>query len=498
MSRARVLAVDDERFFQEAIGDVLLQADIDVVAVGTGAEALELAEDTSLGAVVLDLQLPDMHGLEVFRQLQDLRPDMPVVILSAHTDQDNVLEALRLGAFDYLAKPLHEEELRLAVTRALETHDLHAGWGRLRESLSRLDDAVEELRATAAAEGGAGSALRQLAVDAAADVLGAAKTSLLLLDEDAAELRVAAVHGRKVDPEETDGVPVGEGVAGLVLARQEPVVVADVAQDGRFAGRAPEGRYDTGSFAATPLAVGARTIGVLCAADPITGAAFGNDDLSLLRILGGQLAQLLAASAPLAEEAVTAEEASVEEPSAPGTDARAAELARAICEAVTAEVEPERVLAAALRPVVDGLGAAPVSIYLLDRQSGNLVREAEQDGGRRTDRERLAPGGLAAAVMSGGGVVASDDPVGDPRFDAAVDTPADGIPGPLVCVPLQFRGTVLGIARAFPEQPADASPELAEVLGAALSAAVRNVILYRSLVETIDEVAEARRASRGV
>ncbi len=93
--------------------------------------------------------------------------------------------------------------------------------------------------------------------------------------------------------------------------------------------------------------------------------------------------------------------------------------------------------------------------------------------------------------------MASDDPSGDPRFDAAVDTPEDGTVGPLVCVPLQFRGIVLGVARAFPERPADASPELAEVLGAALSAALRNVILYRSLVETIDEVAEARRENRG-
>ncbi len=495
MSRARVLAVDDERFFQEAISDVLSETDIEVIVVGTGAEAIERSEDTTIGAVVLDLQLPDMHGLEVFRALKERRPDMRVVILSAHTDQDNVLEALRLGAFDYLAKPLHEEELRLAVMRALETHELHAGWGRLRERLSRLDGSVDGLREAAGAGQTSREGLRQLAVDAAAEVLGAAKTSLLLLDEDTAELRVAAAHGRKLSPADMDGFPMSQGVAGQVALAGEALVVADMAEDGRFPDRAPDGRYQSGSFAITPLAVGARTIGVLCAADPVGGDAFGIDDLSLLRILGAQLAQLLSEpSVPQTDlEFIAGAEADEAGTLADPADSRGSELARAICEAVTTEVEPARLLAAALRPVSDRLGAAPASIYLVDHETGDLKREAEQDGGYRSDRERLSSKGMTGAVMAGAGVIASDDPSRDPRFDANVDTPADGQLGPFICVPLRFRGSVLGVARAFPEDAAAASPELAEVLAAALSAAVRNVVLYRSLVETIDEVAEVRR-----
>jgi DNA-binding response OmpR family regulator len=487
MSRARVLAVDDERFFREAITDVLSEAGFEVVVVGTGTEALEMIEDTTLGVAVLDLQLPDMHGLEVFRQLKDLRPDMRVVILSAHTDQDNVLEALRLGAFDYLAKPLHEEELRLAVTRALETHELHAGWGRLRERLSCLDESVEELRAAADGEVGAPQGLRQLAVDAAASVLGAARTSLMLLDEDAAELHVAAAYGRKLEADDTDRVAVGSGVAGQVALHGEALVVADIAEDGRFNEGVTAGRYASGSFAVAPLAIGARTLGVLCAADPTGGKTFGVDDLSLLRLLASQLAQLL--GEPPAAEPVLEFVPAPEEPE----DARGAELARAVCEAVTTEIEPARVLAAALRPVADLLGAAPAAIFLTDHETGELRREAEQDGGYRSDREGLALKGLTGAVMNGAGVIASDDPSLDPRFEPEVDTPSDGRSGPFVCVPLQFRGIVLGVARVFPEDASAAAPELAEVLAATLSAAVRNVILYRSLVETIDEVAEVRR-----
>jgi len=100
-------------------------------------------------------------------------------------------------------------------------------------------------------------------------------------------------------------------------------------------------------------------------------------------------------------------------------------------------------------------------------------------------------------VAETGQLVASADPASDPRFDAAVDTPADGRPGPLLCGALRFRGKVLGVFRAFPEAREAPSARTGEVLSAALSAAVRNVLLYRSLIESIDEVARARRESQG-
>jgi DNA-binding NarL/FixJ family response regulator len=87
----KVLVVDDERFFREAIHDVLEAADIPCVLAANGAEALESAAEASIGVVILDIQLPDQSGLEVFRQLRETRPDLRVIILSAHTDQDTVL-----------------------------------------------------------------------------------------------------------------------------------------------------------------------------------------------------------------------------------------------------------------------------------------------------------------------------------------------------------------------------------------------------------------------
>jgi GAF domain-containing protein len=226
------------------------------------------------------------------------------------------------------------------------------------------------------------------------------------------------------------------------------------------------------------------------------------DDLALLRILAQQAARLLDRPEPAAAEpeAVAEPELLVDETpleSIPGGDARGAELVREICEAVTAEVEPQRILAAALERVGRSLGAAPVSLYLATAERNALVREAQWDGGAKSDRARLPTGaGLTGFVLESGGIVASDAPARDSRFAPAVDTPEDGVARPLVCGPIRFRGRTLGVFRAFPESGAEASPALAELLSAALSAAVRNVLLYRSLVQTIEEVAVARREAQ--
>jgi DNA-binding response OmpR family regulator len=196
-SSTQVLVVDDEKFFREAIRDVLEGAELPCVLAATGGEAIEAAGDPSIGVVILDIQLPDQSGLEVFRQLRDIRPELRVIILSAHTDQETVLEALRLGAFDYLAKPIHEEELALAARRALETFGIATGWSRLRRRIGLLEETLEELWTTAREVDleERDQSLREGAVQALSEILGAAKTSLMLLDEDGTALRVAAGHG---------------------------------------------------------------------------------------------------------------------------------------------------------------------------------------------------------------------------------------------------------------------------------------------------------------
>jgi CheY-like chemotaxis protein len=490
--RTRVLVVDDERFFREAIRDSLLDAGIECDLAANGEEALRLVRDPDIGAVVLDLGLPGLGGIQVLRQLRVEHAAVRVVILAAQSDQGDVLEALRLGACDYLAKPLHDEELVLSVKRALDAHALETRWARLRARLRALEVRLGELAVAARGADAYGrvEALAEPIAEAVAHTLGATKTSLMLLDPAAGELRVVAAVGRELPIGEMDVVVVGEGVAGSAVSSGEAFAVSDVASDRRLAGRAPLARYTSSSFVVAPIEGFASPVGVLCATDRVDGSAFGDEDVTLLRLLALQVGSLLAPGA-----------AGPGLPDDRGRDSRPrdadVELAREVCEAITAEVEPARLFRAALRPVARSLPAAPVSLYLIDPESGDLALEADCEG-ELADRPTLARDrGLTGAVLQTGWLVATDEPQVDPRFDPAVDTPENGSPGPFLCVPLRIRGKVLGVLRAFPREGAPASARTGELLGAAFSAAVRSALLYRSLVESIDEVAEARRASRG-
>jgi DNA-binding response OmpR family regulator len=501
-----VLIVDDERFFREAIREILEAEGLSCVDCANGEEALELAPKGDIGVVVLDIRLPGIDGIEVLRRLREQNASLQVIMLSASTDQELVLEALRLGACDYLAKPLHDEELVLAVRRAANGYSVASDWHGLQTRLARLVNRIEALSATLAVgdREKRDEQLRLAAVATAAEVLEARKTSLMLLSADGSQLRVAAVHGGAVSADDMDAVALGDGVAGVAIERLEAQRVSDVTIDPRYAGRAPEGRYESASFVVAPLAVGERRFGVLCATERLRGD-FGDEDLCLLRLLAMQIAELMIRSSEEGLAFIEAEalpdgpqlaSASAETPC--DGDSLDAELARLVCDAVVSEVEPQRVIRAVLEPLASSLEADPVSIYLIDPESGALRLEGQSETGLRSDRPELVRGrGLCGLVAETGHLIASEEPESDARYVRDVDTPQDGVTGGLLCVPLQLRGKLVGLFRAFPRRTSGLSARTGEVLGAALSAAVRNVLLYRSLIESIDDVAAARRDAQG-
>jgi len=238
---------------------------------------------------------------------------------------------------------------------------------------------------------------------------------------------------------------------------------------------------------------------VLCATDRPGGQEFGSEDLSLLRMLAMQVCELELTIEETGSASTPAQQAEVLPKDVEDAEEldRDAEIAREVCQAMVDEVEPTRLIQAALESVAALLPAAPVSLFLLDPTSGELIQEGDCDGGVSPDRVRLDKRrGLTGSVLQTGNMVATRDPAADARFDAGTDTPANGQPRPYLCLPLRLRGKTIGVMRAFLQEGADASARSGEVLAAAMSAAVRNVLLYRSLVESIEEVAEARRTAR--
>jgi DNA-binding response OmpR family regulator len=123
--RRRVLVVDDEASVREVLADYLALDGFDVLGAATGAEALRLAETTTLDLIILDLMLPGVDGLEVCRRLRE-RTAIPILMLSARGEEADRVEGFRVGGDDYVTKPFSPREILLRVhailRRTMATH----------------------------------------------------------------------------------------------------------------------------------------------------------------------------------------------------------------------------------------------------------------------------------------------------------------------------------------------------------------------------------------
>ncbi len=122
---SRVLVVDDDEMLLDSLELWISQLGSEVTRASTGAEALDRLAETTYDAMVTDLMLPDMNGLELMDRAQAAQPDLQVVILTSYSSVESAIQAIRAGAFDYLQKPAYPETIqhtlrRLARQRSLQ------------------------------------------------------------------------------------------------------------------------------------------------------------------------------------------------------------------------------------------------------------------------------------------------------------------------------------------------------------------------------------------
>ena len=122
---ARILVVDDETRFRQLYGQTLSAAGFLVTEAGTAEAAMELLGQDHFDMVVSDVRMPGFNGLWLLQQARELKPDLPFLLVTAYTDVREAVLALKLGAVDYLAKPVDLDELLAAVrdTTGLQTED---------------------------------------------------------------------------------------------------------------------------------------------------------------------------------------------------------------------------------------------------------------------------------------------------------------------------------------------------------------------------------------
>ena len=118
---ARILVADDQEMMRDSLAATLAREGHEIVAAGDGAAAVaRLNSTTRFDLLITDLKMPKMTGIELLQEAKKLRPDMPVVLMTAFATVSTAVEAMKLGAYDYIQKPFDGDEIKLLVDRTLE------------------------------------------------------------------------------------------------------------------------------------------------------------------------------------------------------------------------------------------------------------------------------------------------------------------------------------------------------------------------------------------
>jgi DNA-binding response OmpR family regulator len=124
MKGKSVLIVDDEKNIRLTLSQALEVLEVETDTVANGEEALAKLKEKEFGLMLLDLKMPGMDGMEVLRQVSTIRPDIRVIILTAYGTVESAVEAMKLGASDFIQKPFSPDEIRELVSRVMDREKL--------------------------------------------------------------------------------------------------------------------------------------------------------------------------------------------------------------------------------------------------------------------------------------------------------------------------------------------------------------------------------------
>ena len=119
-----ILIVDDDGVMQETLSGVLRKRGYEIFSVGSGNEALSMIKKNVIDLILLDMRLPDIDGLEVLKKIKEFDTEILVIMMTAFSDVQTAVLAMKSGAYDYINKPFELDELKLLIEKGLETKSL--------------------------------------------------------------------------------------------------------------------------------------------------------------------------------------------------------------------------------------------------------------------------------------------------------------------------------------------------------------------------------------
>jgi two-component system NtrC family response regulator len=181
-----VLLIDDDESLRRVVEYNLREDGYQVVTAADGRSGLQRFQESPVDLVLTDVRMPEMDGVELMMHLKAMQPDLPVIVLTAHGTIDSAVEAMKVGAFDYLTKPFSRDQLKASVRKALELGALASENRQLRQIVSERFSFASMI---------AGSRAMRAVTDIASRV-AASDTTVLLEGESGTgkELLAKAIH----------------------------------------------------------------------------------------------------------------------------------------------------------------------------------------------------------------------------------------------------------------------------------------------------------------
>jgi putative nucleotidyltransferase with HDIG domain len=305
-NRPEILVVDDEESIAMVLSELFRDDGYSVTKALSGAEARLQLHKRQFQLIMLDLVLPDAHGIELLREVRAAFPKTDVIVITSHASLETAVEALRLGAYDYLFKPFDDlDVVSHLVKNAIEKQQAAEENERLHRELTAKATELESHVKRLAVLNDSGRALHSMlnindllkfTIQLMAKELKAKRISLMIKDITSEELMIKASVGLDEQLAQTVRVPVGMGIAGWVAQTGTALLIEDIEKDPRFKdGRDYKG-YDTNSFISAPLVLSVpiqyqnKVIGVININNKEDGGVFSKSDLAFVSTLTSQAA----------------------------------------------------------------------------------------------------------------------------------------------------------------------------------------------------------------
>ena len=114
-----ILIVDDDEVIQQTLYDVLKKRGYDIFLASSGAETIETIKKNIIDLILLDMRLPDIDGLEVLKRVKEFDSEILVIMMTAYSDIQTAVAAMKSGAYHYINKPFELDELKLLIEKGL-------------------------------------------------------------------------------------------------------------------------------------------------------------------------------------------------------------------------------------------------------------------------------------------------------------------------------------------------------------------------------------------